>query len=403
MNRNRLAKTLYEWRFYPVVPGGSLEQFEIPLAGPLVARPLRLLAFEMKPDGTPALLEVLASVGIAGAEPTPAQREDMVFGAEDPYASGNLIVLRFDDASGAFAFRSITQVKVGDSPEDPFPVSTAALLFRADATVVPVSKVPITLGLGLKEKGGDIDIASASLTARLFGQACTFDLRDARFLAGAIVTSCSGDPGDSPLQLKGIDLSWPKAGAPTLTLTTAQLRAPLRAKDAGSPVAFARDYGAGEIHWLALKSIEPPIVREDIDHDAGVVRIGIDQETARRGAVPRLPAAARTAARHDRIRAQTHRVRRRRPDGRGRRSARLRRVRVRRRAGDAPRSASRRSATVTSDAPTASRPGTRRCGSMPISATLKKSTIKWPVGDAAVGQCAVRSASRPGRRTGPPR
>jgi len=277
INRNRMAKTLYEWRFYPVVKAGALDRFEIPLAGPLVARPLRLLAFEMKPDGTPALLQVLASVGLARMDPSPEQQQEMVFAAEDVYATGNLIVLRFDDSSGSFEFRTITQVKIGDSPQDPFPTSAADLVFRADATVVPSSCVPIALGLKLKEKNGDIDIASASLTLRLFGQACILDLRDARFEAGTIVASCTGNPHSSPLQLKRIDLSWPRIGKPELTLTTAQLCAPLRANDIHSPVAFARDFGAREVHWLALRSAKDPIL-EEIDHDAGVVRIRIDQE-----------------------------------------------------------------------------------------------------------------------------
>lgn len=280
LNRSRLAKTLYEWRFYPSVAAHELGRFEIPLAGPLVARPLRLLAFEMKPDGTPALLEVLASVGLVGAQPTAAQQQHMVFGAEDVYASSNLIVLRFDDTGGNFAFRSIGQVTVGDRPEQPFPATTRELTFRADAQVMPTSSVPITLGLGLREKNGGVDIKTASLTVRLFGQACKLDLKNADFLADAIKASCEGDPGKSPLQLKKIDLEWPMSGAPRLTLTTAELRAPLRANDAASPIAFARDYGADAISWLDVKSIKPPFAFEDIDHDAGVVRIDIDQPIA---------------------------------------------------------------------------------------------------------------------------
>jgi len=279
LDRSRIAKTLYEWRFYPVVAAGELGRFEIPLAGPLAARPLRLLAFEMQPDGTPVLLEVLASVGIAGMEASAAQRQDMVFAAEDVYASGNLIVLRFDDSGGNFAFRSIGQVRVSDPPQDPFPASTRDLLFRADAQIMPVSSVPITLGLGLREKNGDVDIKVASLTLRLFGQACKLDLRDARFEADAIRASCSGDPGESPLQLKRIDLEWQKAGAPRLILTTAELRAPLRPNDPASPIAFTRDYGSGAVRWLELTSATP-LALEEIDHDAGVVRIQIADEIA---------------------------------------------------------------------------------------------------------------------------
>lgn len=276
LDRNRIAKTLYEWRFYPTA--SALGRFEVPLAGPLVARPLRLLAFEMTPDGAPVLLEVLASVGLAGTEPTVEQQEEMVFGPEDVYGSGNLTVLRFDTASGSFAFRSITQVKISESAQDPFPTSTAELVFRANAEVMPVSTVPITIGIGLQEKNGDVGIKSASLTARLFGQACRFDLRDARFEADAIKASCAGDPGESPLQLKRIDLEWPKAGAPRLTLTTAELRAPLRTNDSTSPPAFTRDYGANAIRWLELTWAAT--LTEEIDHDAGVVRITIDQEIA---------------------------------------------------------------------------------------------------------------------------
>jgi hypothetical protein len=140
----------------------------------------------------------------------------MVFGAEDAYASGNLVTLTFNDLNSTrpFEFRSVVQVKVGDTAEEPFPPSLAELVFRADAQVLPTSTVPITLGLGLTAKDRDLDISSASLTTRLFGQACKFDLRDARFESDAIVALCEGDPGDSPLQLKRIDLAWPKLAWP---------------------------------------------------------------------------------------------------------------------------------------------------------------------------------------------
>lgn len=286
LGRDRLAKTLYEWRLYqvphPAAGAGAAPaeapagRFEFDLAGPLVARPLRLLAFEMKPDGKPALLEVLASVGLAGPDPT----GKMPFGPEDAYASGNLVVLRFDNAeAGVFAFRSIAQVKVGDTPQDPFPASTEALVFRAQAKIAPGPKVPIALGLKLKQKGGGLDIAAAGLTARLFGQACTFDLRDAGFHGRAITASCEGDPGDSPLQLKRIRLEWPKAADPTLTLKDANLRVPLRANDARAPAAFVRDFGTGTISWLGFRSAER-LALEEVDHDTGVIRILVAQGLA---------------------------------------------------------------------------------------------------------------------------
>lgn len=282
INRNRIAKTLYEWRFYPTVGADAagadaLGKFEFPIAGPLVARPLRLIAFEMKADGTPALLQVVASVKLA--EPSPERAEGMVFAAEDAYASGNLVMVTFDDTSGTFGFRSIEQVKVGDNADLPFPLSPAELVFRANAQIVPASTAPVTLGLCLAVKDGDICISTASLTARLFGQACRFDLRDARFAADAIVASCKGDPGDSTLQMKAFSLYWPREGAPQLTLDDVRLGAPLRANDAASPFAFVRDFGTGSIDWLGLTSIEGPAI-EEIDHDAGVVRIDFDHTTA---------------------------------------------------------------------------------------------------------------------------
>ncbi len=282
INRNRIARTLYEWRLYPVVGADAPGQFEFPLAGPLVARPLRLVAFEMKADSTPTLLQVLASVKLA--DPAPDQPESMVFGAEDAYASGNLVMLTFDDSAGSFGFQSIAQVKVGDTVEKPFPPSLAALVFRAkaqivsEAALVRATQAPITLGIALAPKGRDVDISSASLTVRLFGQACKFDLRDARFEGDAMVTSCKGDPGDSPLQLKELSFRWPKAGDPQLTLSDAQLRAPLRAKEATSPFVFARDFAKGTFRWLGLASTQQLAV-EEIDHDAGVVRLGLDYET----------------------------------------------------------------------------------------------------------------------------
>jgi hypothetical protein len=280
INRNRIARTLYEWRFYPAVASGAPGEFEIPLAGPLVARPLRLAAFEMTADGEPSLLHILASVQLAPTKPSEEQAKDMVFGPEDAYGSGNLVMLKFDkNSTRPFEFRSIAQVKVGDSAEDPFPASSAELVFRAEAKVPPTSStVSITLGLGLVAKDQSLDISSASLAMRLFGQACRLDLRDARFESDKILASCTGDPGDSPLHLKKLDLSWPKSGAPELTLTDGQLRALLRAKDAAGPFAFERDYGAGQLRWLSLTSTKKP-TEEKIDHDSGVVRINLDDET----------------------------------------------------------------------------------------------------------------------------
>ncbi|MGY8632550.1 hypothetical protein RAD15_08645 [Bradyrhizobium sp. 14AA] len=279
INRNRVAKTLYEWRFYPRVGADDLGEFEIPLGGPLVARPLRLVAFEMRADsGAPSLLQILASVKLAGAKPEAGSPKQMVFGAENAYGSGNLVLLKFDDSAGAFEFREISQVIVGDSADDPFPASpTAELVFRATAAVKPVSEVPIALSLKLKANGGGVDIATASLTARLFGQACMFGLRSAAFSADGVTAFSDGDPGTSPLQLKRIDLAWPKVGSPSLTLTSAKLRAPLRNEDPKSPFAFERDYGADNVRWLELTSARPWI--EEIDHDAGVVRMAINDTT----------------------------------------------------------------------------------------------------------------------------
>ncbi|UVK55361.1 hypothetical protein DBIPINDM_001869 [Mesorhizobium sp. AR02] len=284
ISRNRIAKSLYEWRFYPKVDAGAVDadalgKFEFPLAGPLVARPLRLVAFEMNADGTPVLLQVVASVKLA--EPTPEQPGEMVFAAEDAYASGNLVLLSFDDSAGTFGFRSIVQVTIGDNADEPFLQSPAELVFRADAQIVPASTAPITLGLVLAAKNGAVYISSASLTARLFGQACKFDLRDAAFAADAIAASCRGDPGDSPLQMKEFSLRWPKVGAPELTLDDARLRAPLRANDASSPFAFVRNYGSRSIDWLGLSSTEG-LATEEIDHDAGVIvmRMDFDHTTA---------------------------------------------------------------------------------------------------------------------------
>lgn len=287
---DRVAKTLYEWRFYS--SDGTIGRFEIPLAGPFAARPLRLLAFAMKDDGTPALLEVLASVKLVAADPV-GMPQTPAFGPEDAYGSGNLVVLRFDDTNGPFVFRSIRRVELGASPQDRFPVSKAELLFRVDAAVVPGfhadaallprSTAPITLGLALALKDDEIGITSASLAIRLFGQACRFSLRNAGFVGDMIQASAEGDPGDSLLQLKRIKLAWAKGDHPKLTLDDAKLRAPLRARDVGSPHAFMRDYGAGKIRWLGVEldqEVDAISIRDEIDHDAGVIHIEIEGDIA---------------------------------------------------------------------------------------------------------------------------
>lgn len=280
INRDRIARTLYEWRFYPEVNPPVLGQFEFPLAGPLMARPLRLKAFEMKNDGTPLLLELVVAVKLSSL--IPANRKGMVFAEEDAYASGNLVLMTFNDNAGVFGLQKVEQVQVGDKPGIPFPPSTAQLLFHAKAIICSPSEtsgtcqVPITFGLSLTYNSNAIAISSASLALRLFGQGCRFELQHPHFDEGSIVGTCTGNPGDSTLQLKAISLRWPTTGEPQVTLIDAQLRAPLRADDAAGPFVFQRNYATGEFCWLGL-GFSQTLALEEIDHDAGVVRIKLNQ------------------------------------------------------------------------------------------------------------------------------
>ena len=280
INRNRLVKTLYEWRLFAPPETGGRGRFEFDLAGPLVARPLRLVALEIAFDGMALRLEILMTIQLRGPA---AENDKSPFEAEQAYASGNLAILTFTPAPGhdELKLTKFTRVKLG-TPGDPFPASNDTLVLMATARV-PAKNDPSTclpsatrvqLQLMLRVlTNGEVDIASANLRTRLFGQDCNLDTRDAHFATGKLLASFTPPPSDGVLRLKKLTLSWAIGKDPIITLEEGGLYAPLRAGDANSPFAFVRNFaGADRVRWLGISTTA---VSEEVDHDSGVVKINI--------------------------------------------------------------------------------------------------------------------------------
>ncbi|WP_246297595.1 hypothetical protein [Tardiphaga robiniae] len=309
INRNRVARTLYEWSFFgpqeersPAAQSSKKQpkrgRFEFDLAGPLSARPLRLLSVDVAPTGGVLQFEMLVSVQYKS--PPSDDNDTAPFAAETIYATGNLLRLTFGPGSmpdGSLALTKMVRIEIKD-PSDP---TMASDPFNPPSKADPKPAdrpKPISLGRDVEVYHGPSqipsqpsktrlsfdfhfsrnvqnskpDIALANLRVRLFGQDCNLDTTDAGFNPPGLTASFNAQPESGTLNLKKIQLIWPARSGPTLYLADGDLTVPLR--DVDSPAAFKRNFADGTLQWLGLGS-RPANGAESIDHENGVVTIDV--------------------------------------------------------------------------------------------------------------------------------
>ncbi|WP_315827142.1 hypothetical protein [Bradyrhizobium sp. SZCCHNG3015] len=303
INRNRVARTLYEWSFFgppetrPTQPDRG--RFEFDLAGPLAARPLRLLSADVAADGSVLRFELLVSVQYKSP---PSDPNDVApFAAEKIYASGNLVRLTFGPgltADNSLALTKMVRIELKDlsdptATSDPFvppaktdpkpeqkpgPVSLISdvdVYHGSDATS-PKSTTRLSFNFFFTRdvQGTTPDIASASLRVRLFGQDCNLATTTAGFSPqGLTATFTAQPPPGGILNLRKMQLVWPPNGGPTLYLVDGDITVPLR-EAVDSPPAFKRNFADRTLQWLGLGA-RPVNGPESIDHETGLFTLDV--------------------------------------------------------------------------------------------------------------------------------
>lgn len=295
INRDRLANGLYEWRLYGQPPSGTGAPtgfYELDLAGPLSARPLRLLKLELAPDGSVNSLEVVVSVQVktrgrnqpaaaskAGPPaPPPCSKGDPPFGAENSYATGNLATLTFAATAGKLALSGFDRYHVAGTTGGGTYLTLAAQT-RLDLGIA--SGKPSMTWLAFDFVPGvtaaQPDIMKAYLTVRLFGQDMPpLSTSNARFVSQRLLADFDAPPAIDGLTLGKPALVW-DVGGPSLSIANWTLAVALKAGTAAPPFVFTRANvnGGFRLMWLSL-GIPIDGVAEKVDHDLGVIDIAIN-------------------------------------------------------------------------------------------------------------------------------
>ncbi|MGJ4912966.1 hypothetical protein [Bradyrhizobium oligotrophicum] len=309
INRNRLARTLYEWSFFgPPEPGATIPKpkpprgrFEFDLAGPLAALPLRLLDIGFAADGHLQDLAILVSVQYRSP---PSDGLDVApFAAEAVYATGNLVKMSFETdtdpnvPAGSLRLKAMERVELKDSSNstamsDPFVSSKKPVSLVSDMTVnhgpsghgtFPTSQAQLTFEFKPGVSGNAPDIAAANVRVRLFGQDCSLDTTDAHFTADGLQATFTAPSGQNGLlNLRKMQLIWSRnpdgtPACPQWYLSEGELGIPLR-DETDSPVAVKRTFDKdGKVHWLGL-SFANAGAAEVVDHDLGVITMQLQTE-----------------------------------------------------------------------------------------------------------------------------
>lgn len=279
LDRNHLVRAAYEWRFYK--PG----RFDFVLAGPLVARPLRLIALECSDEGDIQRLEVLVTIQHDEGEPDDLEAP---FAAEAAQQTGNLAILAFTPSMGQLVQSGFRRVARVPGPPPSFAATNDPLVLSATATVrdgltqaVPrrEARAPVSFCFQLDNS---LAIASAYVRSRLFGQDCVLRPTIAKIDGDTLTASFAPPPGSSVLKLRKLKFAWAKGAEPELTLEEGGLVVPLRGGNEPVPSAFVRHYdGSKALGWLGLDIGIQDLGGEEVDHDTGVVKLVIrDQEIA---------------------------------------------------------------------------------------------------------------------------
>ncbi|UGY02528.1 hypothetical protein [Bradyrhizobium quebecense] len=311
INRNRLARTLYEWSFFgPPEPGAtepkpkpSRGRFEFDLAGPLAALPLRLLDVGFAADGHLQELAILVSVQYRS--PPPDGMDVAPFAAETIYATGNLVKMSFETdpdpkvPTGSLRLKAMERCELKDPSDltaaaDPFVISKKRVSLVSDMTVnhgpsgygaFPTSDAQLTFEFEPGVSGNAPDIAAANVRVRLFGQDCNLDTRDAGFTADGLKATFAAPAGQNDLlNLKTMQLIWSRnadgtPATPQWYLCEGELGIPLR-DEANSPIAVKRIFDKdGKVQWLGLPFANAG-ADEVVDHDLGVITMRFQTEVS---------------------------------------------------------------------------------------------------------------------------
>jgi hypothetical protein len=295
IDRDRLVNGLYEWRLYPKVPvdssGMPVNQrgvYEFDLAGPLSARPLRLLEVELAPDGGVASFQVVVTVQFKSSED---DDDGSPFGAEDAYATGNLATLTFAMSGGALSLSEFARYHVAGTVNGS---SRLTLTAKAAVNLGLANATQSTTWLSFNFvpgiSAGAPDIAAADLKVRLFGQSYDLDTRNAGFAGDKLRGDFGAPAAIDGLTLGKLHLDWDLKNGPVLSIPDWTLAAPLRPDATGGPFAFRRgaEVATGRafiLNWLGL-SISSDNVAEQVDHDQGVVNIDINAARLNSTAAP---------------------------------------------------------------------------------------------------------------------
>ncbi|MCC8968925.1 hypothetical protein [Bradyrhizobium brasilense] len=272
--RANLAGAPAEWRLFET--GAPRPRFTVPL-GPFRLRPLRLLEVKISPSNGPVSFKTLKILGSVELD-TIGGDGDMPFDDDAPYASGNLVALRFDDHGLA----GIERVTIDlDGPKILVEQQPVRIVLTGRALVAQGGaarqSVALDFALGVAAR---VPICSdVNLRVRLFGQ--NYELRDGRFAAGAspafpVTWTFRNEPQPNALTVDRITLGF-AGGEPVIDIAAdirlASVEAGARTK--AGPVllalAISPDMTPRAHCWFDTNLAADQ--RLAIDHDRGMISL----------------------------------------------------------------------------------------------------------------------------------
>ncbi|MCS3594289.1 hypothetical protein [Bradyrhizobium elkanii] len=234
--RANLAGAPAEWRLFET--GAARPRFTVPL-GPFRLRPLRLLEVTISASNGPVSLKTLKILGSVELD-TIGGDGDMPFDDDAPYASGNLVALRFDDHGLA----GIERVTIDlDGPRILVEQTPVRIVLTGRALVAQggTARQPVALDFVLGVAAGAVTCSDVNLRVRLFGQ--NYELRDGRFAVGAspafpVTWAFRNEPQPNALTIDRIILGF-AAGEAVIDIAADIRLAAVEARAKAGPVLLA--------------------------------------------------------------------------------------------------------------------------------------------------------------------
>jgi hypothetical protein len=298
---DRLPLALYEWRFWSEAQPNS---FVIPLAGPLVLRPLRLAACTVDAAGNVSTLEIIASLSLAALKDGDEDPDPSPFIDADDYATGNLIRLKWTGPGGNLRLDAIQRVVATNDPKTPFDNVSTPVSFRDLAIVttggdagsaVDAPGTDVELSFNLAVDGGVVVATNPNLRVTLFGQDCLLTAVTATISSHSLSVTYappSGTPAGSMSGVTRLDLTWSVEERPQIALMgTLAVPAPAPAGAGVAPAdVITRVFGASPqdtagkppaLKWIGLRL--PDGFIESIDHENGTLQITLPSRAVTEG------------------------------------------------------------------------------------------------------------------------